>query len=77
MTKPVEEGLTVGGHPAARVTFGGPFHPNQKAPRDFTCELVSVRIGPRWFLFAGTFATADAQSRQQVRDAINSVTIAS
>src|SRR5205823_2700079 len=74
VTKPIEEKLTVGGQPAARVTFGGPFNPDQKTPRDYTCELVAVRNGLRWFLFAGTFDTADVQSRKQVRDAIESVT---
>jgi hypothetical protein len=74
VTKPIEEKLTVGGQPAARVTFGGPFNPDQKTkPRDYTCELVAARNGPRWILFAGTFDTADEQSRQQIRDAIESV----
>ena len=76
VTKPVEEKLTVGGQPAARVTFGGPFNPDQKTPRDYTCELVAVRHERRWFLFAGTFDSADAPSRKKVRDAIDSATFA-
>jgi hypothetical protein len=72
VTKPIEMGLTVGGQPAARVVFGGPFNSGQKASRDFTCELVAVKNGQRIFLLAGMFAAADKVSQQQVRAAIES-----
>ncbi len=74
VTKPVEDGLTVGGRPAARVTFGGPFDPDEKGTRDFTCEVVAVRSGPRVFYFSGTYATADPKGQKRIRTALDSVT---
>jgi hypothetical protein len=73
--KSVEDGLTVGGQPAARVTFGGPFETDDKGDRDFTCEVVAVRPRPgepRVFYFAGTFMTGDPTGQKRVRAAIDS-----
>ena len=70
--KPIEDGLTVGGRPAARITFGGPFDPDQKGTRDFTSEVVAVRRGPQMFYFAGTYATADPKGQKRVRTALDS-----
>ncbi|HEY1379138.1 MAG TPA: hypothetical protein VGF55_20215 [Gemmataceae bacterium] len=74
VTKPVEDGLTVGGQPAARVTFGGPFDPDQKGERDFTCEVVAVRHGEQMFYFSGTYVTADPKGQKRIRTALDSVT---
>jgi hypothetical protein len=73
--KPVEDGLTVAGRPAARVTFGGPFDPDGKGERDFTCEVVAVRRGPRVFYFAGSYTTDDPKGQERIRRAVDSVVL--
>jgi hypothetical protein len=72
--KPIEDGLTVGGRPAARITFGGPFELEEKGTRDFTCEIVAVRPNrPQVFYFSGTFKTGDPTGQKRVRAALDSV----
>ena len=71
--KEVEDGVKVGELSAARITFGGPFDPEGRGQRDFTCEIVAVRRGPQIFEFSGTFPSADVEARKQVRAAIESV----
>jgi hypothetical protein len=71
--KEVEDGLTVAGRPAARVTFGGPFDPDTKGVRDFTCEVVAVRRGPQVFYFSGTYTTADPKGQKRIRTAVDTV----
>jgi hypothetical protein len=71
----VEDGLTVAGRPAARVTFGGPLDPDTKGARDFTCEVVAVRRGPQVFYFSGTYTTADPKGQKRVRTAVDSVVL--
>jgi hypothetical protein len=73
ITKPIEEGLTVAGRPAARITFGGPFDPDQEGIRDFSCEVVAIRRGPRAFFFSGTFVTADPKGQKRGRTALDSL----
>jgi hypothetical protein len=75
VTKPIEEGLTVAGRPAARVTFGGPFDPDQEGIRDFSCEVVAVRRGAQAFFFSGTFVTADPKGQKRVRTALDSLVL--
>jgi hypothetical protein len=70
---PVEDRLTVAGLPAARITFGGPYNPDEKGARDFTSEVVAVRRGPQVFYFAGTYVTADPKGLKRIRTAIDSV----
>lgn len=70
--KQVEDGLTVGGLRAARITFGGPFDPTGRGKKDFVSEMVAVRRGAQVFYFAGTFAADDPSGRQQVRAAVES-----
>ncbi len=73
VTKEVEDGVKVGDHAAARITFGGPFDPDGRGQRDFTCEIVAVRRGGQIFEFSSTFPTADVEARKQIRAAIESV----
>src|SRR5215207_4665770 len=71
----VEEGLTVDGKPAARITFGGPYNPDEKGTRDFTSEVVAVRRGPQVFYFAGTYVTSDPKGLKRIRTAIDTVVL--
>jgi hypothetical protein len=75
VTKPVEDGLTVAGRPAARVTFGGPLDPDHQGVRDFTNEVVAVRRGPQMFYFAGTYVTADPKGQKRIRTAIDTASL--
>lgn len=70
--KDVEDGLTIDGRPAARITFGGPFDPDQRGVREFVSEVVAVRRGPHVFYFAGTFTPTDPTGRKRVRNAVAS-----
>ena len=72
VVKEVEDGLKVGGLPAARVTFGGPFDPAGRGPREYVSELVAVRRGAQVFFFAGTYALTDVHERQKIRTAVES-----
>ena len=73
VAKPVEDGLKVGGLPAARVTFAGPFDPDHQGERDFSCEMTAVRRGPNVFYLAGTFVTADPKGQERIHTAIDTV----
>jgi len=73
VTKPVEDGLTVGGRPAARITFGGPLDADDKGEKDYTCEVVAVRHGKQAFYFAGTYQTADPKGQKRIRTAMDTV----
>jgi hypothetical protein len=75
VTKPVEDGISVAGRPAARVTFGGPLDPDHHGARDFTNEVVAVRRGTQMFYFAGTYVTADPKGQKRIRTAIDSVVL--
>jgi hypothetical protein len=72
--KPVENDLTVGGQPAARITYGGIYDPDQKGDRHFTCEVVAIRPNRQVFYFAGTYVTEDAKGQKRIRTALDSVT---
>jgi hypothetical protein len=71
-TKDVEDGLTIGGQPAARVTFGGTMNPDTGGSRQCTAEVVAVRCGTHVIYFTGTFTTTDEETRKLVRAAIES-----
>jgi hypothetical protein len=73
--KEVEDGLEVGGKPAARITFGGPYDPDQKGLRDYTCEVVAIRRGPQVFYFAGTYETSDPKGQKRIRTALDTVVL--
>jgi hypothetical protein len=75
VTKPVEEGFTVAGRPAARITFGGPLDPDQQGTKDYTCELVVVRRGSQVIYISGTFATADEKGQKRIRTALDSLVL--
>jgi hypothetical protein len=71
VTTPAAE-LTVRGLPAARVVWGGPFDPDQKGVRDFSCEATAVLRGKQIFLFSGTYLTSDATALRRIRTAVDS-----
>lgn len=73
--KEVEEGLTVDGKPAARITFGGPYDPDGKGTRDYSSEVVAVRRGPQVFYFAGTYQTSDPKGLKRIRTALDTVVL--
>jgi hypothetical protein len=75
VTKPVEDGITISGRPAARVAFGGPLDPDHQGACDFTNEVVAVRRGAQMFYFAGTYVTADSKGQKLIRTAIDSVVL--
>lgn len=72
MTKPIEDGLTVAGRPAARSTFGGNFNPDRQGARPGTTEIIGIRHGQQAIYFAGTFSTADTEAQGQFRAAVAS-----
>jgi hypothetical protein len=74
VTKEVEEGLKIGGRPAARITFGGELDPDLKGPRQCSCEVVAIRRGSQSFVFAGTFTAGDDKAQKEIRDAVESAT---
>jgi hypothetical protein len=59
------ESLEVGGLPAARVAFRGPWE-----GQEYLNESAAVRKGERVYLFTASFPAADAAAREQVRKAI-------
>jgi hypothetical protein len=71
--KEVEEKLQVAGQPAARVMYAGPFDPDGSGAHDFTCEIIALRRGEQFFVFAGTYLTTDIQARQQIHTAFESI----
>lgn len=61
-----EEGsLEVGGLPAARIAFVGPWH-----DQDYLCETTAVRKGEKVYLISAAFPASDSQAREQVRQAV-------
>jgi hypothetical protein len=72
LTKEVESGLTIGGRPAARVTFGGMMNPDSSGSRHCTAEVFAVVVVDRVIYFTGTFTTSDNEARQQLRTSIES-----
>ena len=56
--------LTIGGAAGNRFTF---------SQGDITKETVAFRRGARVYFFTGIFATADTQSRDQIRQAVQSL----
>ncbi|MBX7105794.1 MAG: hypothetical protein K1X57_17050 [Gemmataceae bacterium] len=75
VSKPVEDGLSVDGRPAARVTFTGLLNPDSLGERPCTSEVVAVQHGKQMLYFTATFATADAESKEMLRTAIESTII--
>lgn len=71
--KKIEESLRVGGHPAARIVFSGPFDTEGRGDEEFTCEIVAVRQGPQIIEFAGTFLSSDLQARDQLHAVLESM----
>jgi hypothetical protein len=74
MTKEIEDGLTVGGQPAARATYEGTLDSDVRARRAGTCEVVAVRHAGQTILFVAMFAADDQEARQQARSAIETAT---
>ena len=72
MTKEPEDGLTIAGRPASRVTFGGDMDPDGKGSRPCTTEIVAIRHGAVAIYFMGTFSNADPEAQQLIRTAIES-----
>jgi len=72
VTKGIEDGLTVAGRPAARITYGGAFNPDRQGSRPGTTEIIGFRLGSRAIFFAATFSTADTEARDQFRAAVDS-----
>ncbi len=60
-----EEGLEVGGLPAARIAFAGRFY-----DQNYLCETTAVRKGEKAYLFSAAFPAADETAREQVRQAV-------
>ncbi|MFL5331191.1 MAG: hypothetical protein ACJ8C4_20050 [Gemmataceae bacterium] len=73
VVKEVEPGLTVGGQPAARITFAGALDPNGRGATDYTAEFFAIRQGSRLFEISGTFPTTDEDAKNQFRSAMESV----
>jgi hypothetical protein len=63
------EALEVGGQPAVRAVFE-----NKQGGEAFLTEVVAVRRGGRVYYFTGVFPSTDRKSREQVRNAVASVT---
>jgi hypothetical protein len=61
------EPLEVGGQPAARIAYKGPWEGH-----DYVCETVVARKGDRVYFLSATFPVDDAEARQQVRQAVAS-----
>ncbi len=72
VTKEMEEGLTIGGRPAARLTYGGEMDPDSLGPRQCSCEVVAIRRGAQSFIFAGTFNASDEEAQKEIRAAVES-----
>lgn len=75
-TKEVDDKLKIAGQPAARITYAGPFDPDGSGAHDCTCEIIALRRGGQFFMFAGTYLTSDAQARQQIHAAFESIAFA-
>lgn len=73
VTKPIEDGLTIGGRPAARITFGGLMNPDSSGERKCSAEVTCVRHGPAALYFMATYSDADTECRDMLRAAIESV----
>jgi hypothetical protein len=67
----VEE-LTLKGLPAARITWSGPFDPDQLGIRNFSCEQTAVRRDKQILLFSGTYLTSDPVALKRIRAAVDS-----
>jgi len=66
------EELTLKGLPAARITWSGPFDPDQQGIRNFTCEQTAVRRDKQIFLFSGTYLSSDPVALRRIRTAVDS-----
>jgi hypothetical protein len=73
VTVPIEEGLTIAGHPAARVTFGGTMDPDGAGARQCSAEVVAFKVGKRAFYFTGTFANADKETQKNLRNVLDTI----
>jgi hypothetical protein len=60
-----EEGLEVGGLPAARAAFVGRWD-----GQDYLCETVAVRHRERVYLITASLPASDGTAREQVRQAV-------
>ena len=76
VTKKLEE-LTLKGLPAARITWSGPFDPDQQGVRNFSCEQTAVRRDKQLFVFSGTYLTSDAVGLKRIRTAVDSAVFTS
>ena len=59
------ETLEVGGQPAARVDYKGPWE-----GKDYVWETVATRKGGRVYFLSVTFPAEDTEARQQVRQTV-------
>lgn len=71
--KDMEEVFQIGNQPAARITFGGPFDPDGRGKREFSAEVVVIRHQSQFIELIGTFPSAEADTRAQIRAVIDSV----
>jgi hypothetical protein len=72
MTKEPEDGLTIAGRPASRVTFGGELDTDRQGSRHCTTEIVAMRHGKIAVYFAGTFTTTNQEAQKLIRNSIES-----
>lgn len=77
VTKEAEDGLTIAGRPASRITFGGQMDTDAKGSRHCTTEIIAVRHGATAIYFMGTYATADPEGLKMIRDAVESTVFTS
>lgn len=77
VTKEAEDGLTIAGRPASRITFGGEMDTDAKRSRHCTTEIIAMRHGATAIYFMGTYATADPEGLKMIRDAVESTVFTS
>jgi hypothetical protein len=71
VTTKVEE-LKLKGLPAARITWSGPFDPDQQGIRTFSCEQTAIRRDKQLFVFSGTYLSSDSVALRRIRTAVDS-----
>jgi hypothetical protein len=69
----VEKDLRIGGAPAARRMFGGPFDVDGRGNKDFLGEIVAVKRGGRIFEFSAAYLVGDEQAQREIRLTMASV----
>ena len=72
VSKNLEEGLTIAGRPAARITFGGQLDPDSLGVKRCTAEVVAVRVDKRDVVITGTYVANDQSAQREIRACIES-----